>query len=57
MNWRKHKTEQEKEIRRKMYKMLKEAGLNSHEAQVFRDWTSNKIKLICSGEAKPLIQW
>ena len=56
MNFRRHKTEQEKEIRRKMYKMLREAGLNSHEAQVYRDWTSNKIKLICSG-SKPARTW
>jgi len=57
MRWRKHKTKQEKEIRKNMYKKLREAGCTCHEATVFRDWTSNKIELICKGEAKPLRKW
>jgi len=49
---RPHKTKKEK--RRMAYRKLRRAGIEVRLAKIFRDWTDNKIQMICSGESKPI---
>jgi len=50
---RKHNTPKEKRARRKAYQKLRKAGIPVSCAIVIRDWTDNKIEMICRGEAEP----
>ena len=54
---RRHITPEEIEARRKAYQKLRKAGIAAKAARVIRDWTNNKIEMICKGEAKPAIVW
>jgi hypothetical protein len=58
MGFQRHKTPEEKELRRNKYWCLTEIGkLDDNEARVFRDWTKNKVWMIINGEAKPIPKW
>jgi hypothetical protein len=50
---RKHNTPEEKLSRKLAYTRLREIGMIAKHAVRLRDWTDNKIDMICSGEAKP----
>lgn len=54
MTYRKHETEAEKLDRRLRYNKLRKAGIDPRRALIFRDWTDNKIDLICQGIANPI---
>jgi len=53
MSFRRHKTPTEKFLRRFYYSLLKASGISAREAAIFRDWTTNKIFMICRG-ARPI---
>ena len=52
---RQHHTQEEKEIRRLRYKILRDNGIPCKAARLLRDWTDSKIEQIITGKAKPLI--
>jgi hypothetical protein len=54
MGFRQHKTEMQKAERRERYSCLRACGISTRQAVLFRDWTNNKIAMICRGEAKPI---
>jgi len=51
---RKHETEKQKKERRERYLILRFFGICPRLAVIYRDWTDNKIKMICRGEAVPI---
>ena len=56
-----HKTEEEKEQRVREYHMLKNAGFNSAEAYILRDWSSRKVERCCQDlkerGVKPILKY
>jgi len=54
MTFRHHDTEEEKTDRNLRYRLLRNAGISSKKALIFRDWTDNKIMMIALGEANPI---
>jgi len=50
---RQHNTLEEKQKRVECYHKLRLAGVPPVHARRIKDWTDNKIELVCSGIAKP----
>lgn len=54
MSFQRHNTPIKKFIRKCKYQELREAGIESRKAAIFRDWTLNKVRLIAEGIADPI---
>lgn len=57
MGFRQHHTKEEKEDRVRRYHKLVDAGIPPKCALRYRDWTDNKIQMICDGLAVPTDLW
>lgn len=53
-NFQFHETPEQKFKRKMKYIELKEAGQSARRARIFRDWSLNRVRMICEGRADPI---
>ena len=54
MGFQRHESYMEKQVRKLKYQILIAHGIPSDKATRYRDWTYNKVMMICKGEATPV---
>ena len=52
---RRHNTDAEKFVRQSLYRCLRAHGYTVAQAQRVKDWSSNKIEMIITGKANPVL--